>query len=325
MSRIVGIDVGGTNCKMALLDTSGEVVAERLFATRGERGRNAFVEQLATELEPWLQDAEAPEGLGVAVAGLLGNDGVLHEAPNLPDFEGWRPAEEISERLGGIAVAAENDVNAMAYGELHLGAARGARNALLLALGTGVGGAILIDGQLYRGTRGTAAELGHMTLQVDGPECSCGEPGHVEAYLGARGIAILAGSRLDAAPEGEREALLHAAREAGELSTKAVADAAAAGDPLSISVLGDVGRLLGLVCASYVNVFNPDVIVIGGGVALCGDLLLGPARKSMKERAMAATQKGVRLVAAELGLSAAAIGAALLARHALDESGETES
>lgn len=325
MSRIVGIDVGGTNCKMVLLQASGELVEERVFSTQANRGRSAFVEQLAGEMEAWLGDADPPEGLGVAVAGLLGNDGILHEAPNLPDFEGWRPAEEISERLGGIAVVAENDVNAMAYGELHQGAARGAKNAIFLALGTGVGGAILIDAKLYRGTRGTAAELGHMTLQVDGPECSCGEPGHVEAYLGARGIAILAGSRLDAAPEGDREALLQAAREAGELSTQAVANAATAGDPLSISILSDVGRLLGLVCASYVNVFNPDVIVIGGGVALCGDLLLGPARKSMKERAMAATQKGVRLVTAELGLSAAAIGAALLARHALDESGETES
>jgi glucokinase len=170
-----------------------------------------------------------------------------------------------------------------------------------------------------------AAELGHVTLQVDGPECSCGQSGHVEAYLGTRGIAILAGSRLDAASEEERGPLLRAAREAGELSTKAVAEAAAKGDPLSVSILGDVGRLLGLVCASYVNVFNPDVIVIGGGVALCGDLLLGPARKSMKERAMVASQKGVRLVTAELGLSAAAVGAALLVRHALDESGETES
>lgn len=325
MSTIVGVDVGGTNCKAVLLDAEVNCLEERLFATEGAGGRSAFVERLAAELEPWLRRSDAPDGIGVAVAGLLGNDGILHEAPNLPDFEGWRPAEEISERLGGLAVVAENDVNALAYAELHRGAARGARNAILLALGTGVGGAILIDGKLYRGTRGMAAELGHVTLQVDGPECSCGQSGHVEAYLGTRGIAILAGSRLDAASEEERGPLLRAAREAGELSTKAVAEAAAKGDPLSVSILGDVGRLLGLVCASYVNVFNPDVIVIGGGVALCGDLLLGPARKSMKERAMVASQKGVRLVTAELGLSAAAVGAALLVRHALDESGETES
>ncbi len=325
MNKIVGIDVGGTNCKMVLLDDSGELREEKLFATQGELGRSAFIENLAAELDPWMRGKEPPIGLGVAVAGLVGNDGVVQEAPNLPDFVGWRPAEEISERLGGIPVVAENDVNAMGYGELYLGAAKGAGNVLLLALGTGVGGAILIDGRLYRGTRGVAAELGHMTLQVDGPECNCGQPGHVESYLGARGIAILAGSRLDGASDEEREPLLEASRGEAELSTKAIASAAAAGDPLSRAILSDVGRLLGLVCASYVNVFNPEVIVIGGGVALCGDLLLGPARKSMKERAMVATQRGVRLVTAELGLSAAAIGAALLARHALDESGETES
>lgn len=325
MTRIVGIDVGGTNCKLVLLDESGRALAEKLVATDGERGRTAFVERLAAELEPWLRDEDPPVALGAAVAGLLDNDGVVQEAPNLPDFVGWRPADEISERLGGIPVVAENDVNAMGYGELHLGAARGASNVILLALGTGVGGAILIDGKLYRGTRGVAAELGHMTLQVDGPECNCGQPGHVESYLGARGIAILAGSRLDAATEEERAPLLAASREEGELSTRAIAGAASAGDPLSRSILSDVGRLLGLVCASYVNVFNPEAIVIGGGAALCGDLLLGPARKSMKERAMVATQKGVRMVAAELGLNAAAIGAALLALHALDESGETES
>jgi glucokinase len=293
-------------------------------ATDPHRGATAFTEALAEEIETWLR-REDVAALGCAVAGLLDHEGVVRQAPNLPAFEGWRVADELSARLGGLAVLAENDVNALAYGELCRGAARDARHAVVLALGTGVGGAILIDRKLYRGTSGVAGELGHVTIQVDGPDCTCGQPGHVEAYLGTRGIQILAGSRLDAASEEEKQPLLAACRREGELTTKAVADAAAAGDPLSISILADIGRLLGLVCAGYVNIFNPDVIVIGGGVAQSGDLLLGPARKSMKERAMPPSQKGVRLVTAELGPAAAAIGAGLLALHTLDESGETES
>ncbi len=325
MKTLVGVDVGGTACKTVRITPEGELLQEKVFPTRGEEGRAAFVERLASEIEPWMIGEDGAEALGVAVAGLVDETGTVVEAPNLLDFEGWKVAEELSPRLGGVLVEVANDVNAMAWGERILGAARGASNVLLLALGTGVGGAIIIDGKLYRGTHGVAGELGHVTLQVDGPPCSCGQSGHVEAYLGQKGIAVLAGGRLDAATEEEKEKLLEACREEGELNTRAVARAAEAGDPLSLSILQDVGRLLGLVCANYVNIFNPEVIVIGGGVALSGDLLLAPARRSMKERAMRATQRGVRLVRAELGLSAAAIGAALLAQGALSESGEMES
>lgn len=324
MRRMVGVDVGGSACKTVLLSSDGSVLEERVFATNGHEGLAAFTERLATSIEPWLLGPKAPETVGVAVAGLVDENGVVVDAPNLRAFEGWRVADELSPRLGGVIVEAENDVNAMAYGELSLGTAKGVSNAIFLALGTGVGGAIIIDGKLYRGTHGVAGELGHVTLQVDGPECSCGQAGHVESYLGAKGIAILAGSRLDAVGEEEKEPLLAACREEGELSTRAVALAAEKGDPLSISILEDVGRLLGLVCAGFVNVFNPELVVIGGGVALCGDLLLGPARKSMKERAMTASRRGVKLVAAKLGLSAAATGVAILAFHAQSDHGETE-
>ncbi len=325
MKRLVGVDVGGSTCKTVLIRSDGTILREKVFPTGGECGPADFTERLAQAIEPWIVGEEGADALGVAVAGLVDTTGAVVQAPNLPAFEGWRAADELSPRLGGILVETENDVNAMAYGEWKLGAARGARNAILLALGTGVGGAILIDGELYRGSHGVAGELGHMTLQVDGPPCSCGQPGHVESYLGSKGIAILAGGRLDAASEEEKETLLKACRKEGELSTRAVAEAAREGDPLSKSILADVGRLLGLVCAGYVNVFNPEVIVIGGGVALSGDLLLGPARRSMKDRAMPAARRGVRLVAAELGWSAAAIGAALLGESALSMSGECES
>jgi glucokinase len=325
MSRVLGLDIGGSSSKIVLLGADDEVIREQAFSTQDLRGPAAFQERLAEKLEPWLRESDAPVAAGVAVAGLLSSEGILEDAPNLPAFRGWHVADELSLCLRGMGVVAENDVNAMAYAELHAGAARDARHVILLALGTGVGGALIIDRELYRGTRGVAGELGHMTLQVDGPECSCGEPGHVEAYLGAKGIAVLAGSRLDAADDAGKEALLGACRAEGELSTRAIARAAEQGDPLSRAILADVGRLLGLVCASYVNIFNPDVVVIGGGVALCGEALLGPARKSMKERAMPAAQKGVRMVTAELGLHAAAIGAALLARRAHSESGEMGS
>jgi len=325
VSAVLGIDIGGSSCKLVLLGDDDKLRQEKNFSTQDLSGPSDFLNRLQEAVMPWLRAKEAPVAAGVAVAGLLTNGGILEDAPNLRKLRAWRVADEVSEGLMGLPVVAENDVNAMAYGEFELGAGKKARHMILLALGTGVGGAILVDGKLYRGTRGVAGELGHMTIQVDGPDCSCGEPGHVEAYLGSKGIAVLAGSRLDAADDEQKEALLTACRAEGELSTRAIAVAAEKGDPLSAAILADVGRLLGLVCASYVNIFNPDLIVIGGGAALSGDALLGPARKSMKERSMPAARKGVRMVAAELGLPAAAIGAALLSRHALSANGEMES
>lgn len=322
MDRLIGVDIGATNTKLALLSPTGDVQERAAFKTEGERGPARFVERLAHHLEPWIGPRGQRTVVGVAVAGLVDNAGVLRQAPNLPPFEGYPLSEELSARLGGAALSLENDVNAAVYAEAMVGAARGIRHVLMLALGTGVGGGLVLDGRLYRGALGVAGEFGHMTLQIDGPECSCGRQGHVESYLGTTGIVTYAGQKLDSVPEEQRAQLLKRCREEEGLTPRALALAAADGDPLSASILGDVGRLLGLVCANLANALNPEVIVVGGGVAGAGDLLMKPARQALRAYAMGAVAEGLKLVPAALGAEAAAIGAALLAQadlQALDE------
>jgi glucokinase len=319
--RWIGVDVGATNTKLVRLGDDLAVAEHAEFKTEGELGPARFVERLAQALTPWIGARGDQAAVGLAVAGLVSGEGSLQEAPNLQAFEGFPLAAELSARLGGAAVAMENDVNAAVYAETRVGAARGLRHVLMLALGTGVGGGLVIDGELYRGARGVAGEFGHMTLQIDGPHCSCGRQGHVEAYLGTTGIVTYAGQRFDAASDEQKQPLLRRCREEGGLTPRALALAAADGDPLSVGILGDVGRLLGVVCANLANALNPEAIVIGGGIALAGDPLLKPAGQALKAWAMRPTAEHLQLLAAQLGNQAAAIGAALLARAPLDGGG----
>jgi len=205
----------------------------------------------------------------------------------------------------------------MLRGEQEFGAARGARNALMLGLGTGVGGAILLEGHLFRGETGVAGELGHTLLDHDGPPCTCGLRGHVEAYLSTRAIGDHARSRMEAASAPERAPLAELVGE-GRPTPRQLATLGHAGDPLAVSILADLGRWLGIACGNLVNIFNPGLVVIGGGVAGSGDLLLEPARRERRARAMPGPGAAVRLVLTELGPEGAALGAAALAREALD-------
>jgi len=184
VSGTLGIDVGGTNTKLVHLGPEGPRPLEPL-PTRGEDGPEDYFARLATRIQA---EGLRPEAIGLAFAGLVDLGGRVIQAPNLARFEGVRPQEALARSLPGVPVVVDNDVNAMLRGEQEFGAARGARNALMLGLGTGVGGAILLEGHLFRGETGVAGELGHTLLDHDGPPCTCGLRGHVEAYLSTRAI-----------------------------------------------------------------------------------------------------------------------------------------
>jgi len=313
MSGTLGIDVGGTNTKLVYLDDTGRRALDSL-PTRGELGPEDYFARLATRIAA---EGLPIHGLGLAFAGLVGLDGRVVQAPNLSRFEGHHPAEWLSQWLPGIPVEVDNDVNAMLRGEHRFGAARGVRDVLMLGLGTGVGGALLLDGRIYRGSTGLAGELGHTLLDHDGPLCACGLKGHVEAYLSTRAIGEFARDKMAAAPPEQRAALAAAA--AGSLPTpRVLSELGHAGDALSIAILAELGRVLGCACGNLVNAFNPELVVVGGGVAGCGDLLLEPARRELVARAMAGPGAVVRLVTTELGSDGAALGVAALARDALD-------
>ncbi len=264
----------------------------------------------------WNQAAPEVEilGIGIGSPGVVDTDaGVVHLAPNLHDASGqpWRDVpivDLVRKALGSSAPRAillENDVNAMVLAESRYGAGRGASILVGVTLGTGVGGGIVVDGAVHRGASGTAGEIGHVTVVADGPRCGCGNDGCLEALVGTRGIE----RRARAAMAAGRETSLR-----DDLTPLRIARAAEAGDPLAGELFEETGRYVGVVLAGVANLLNPDMVVIGGGVAAAGeDLLFTHIRDEVRRRAIDTAADAMRIAPAQLGNDAGLIGCAVLA------------
>jgi glucokinase len=319
VSFALGYDVGGTTTKLVLMEAPATVVASDRLPTLPDAGPAALVarclERGRSLAAAHGRSLEEAAGIGVGVAGLVdAARGVLTAAPNLGPFAG----DAIRQRFAaafGLPVALDNDANLWALGEALVGAAVGARVVAVLALGTGVGGGIVIDGQLVRGARGMAAEFGHMVLTPDaGPRCSCGARGCLEAYVGTR--AIVDRARRLAERRAAAGTPLARALAGDEVSPRTIGDAASAGDPLAIEVFETTGRWLGIGIANLLCALDPDAVVIGGGVALVGALLLDAARREVLARSMAPLVEGLEILPAALEDQGGVMGAALLALSA---------
>jgi len=319
MSRIsLGLDVGGTNMKAALLSPAGRLLGRAHWPTPGLGGLEG---EILDELVDRIQDiltrhgVAAPKlaGLGLACAGLVDfKAGLISDSPNLRAWEGIELRRRLSSRLR-CPVLLENDVNALAYGEWRLGAGRGTRHMLCLALGTGVGGGLILDGSLYRGYRGLGAELGHVTIDRTGRRCACGNRGCLEAYAGARQLSLAAGRALARGRRGHGALRRYLA---GRAPTPArLSQAARAGNALARELLADLGRALGVAIASYVNIFAPERVILAGGVSRAGHFILDPARAEARSRLMNPAVQVLDLRLRALGDDGAALGAALLARE----------
>ena len=282
-----------------------------------ELGHGTTSEEIVASIEAEVRQAVAAQpgasavGLGIPCT-IDYERGYAVSAVNLP-IEDVPIRDLLRERLG-LPVVVDNDANVAALAEQRYGAARDARHALMLTLGTGIGGGVIIDGRLYRGSTGAGAELGHVVVEAEGPPCqgNCPNRGCVETY--ASGTAL--GREGRTAAEREPASALGRMLAAGEeIDGRAVTDAAHAGDDAARGVLARAGYYLGVALSSLANVFEPDVIVIGGGVIAAGDLLLEPARVELRARALR-PQNATPVVAAELGPDAGMIGAAALAMEA---------
>jgi len=311
--RTIGVDIGGTNIKIAAVWNDGRVVSSRVLSTHVADGPETACSRILHCVLDLTRSESIPvqemRAIGMDCAGLVDPErGVVIDSPNLRSWEQYPLAARLAEAVG-VPVFLENDVNAMAYGEWRCGAGRGARHLVCMTLGTGVGGGLVLDGRLYRGARGAAAEIGHMTIDHRGPRCTCPNVGCLERHLGAAYIA-----------ERTRERLAHDPRTstlrdvtAEDLSPEMLSAAADAGDALAADVLEETGELLGHGLVSLLNVFNPERVVIGGGVARAGEWLLAPARRIVARHAMSVQRDCAEIVLAELGNDAAVVGAALLA------------
>jgi glucokinase len=306
MRFVTGVDIGGTDIKIGLVTHEGRVDRSGTIPTKPEEGPGAA----AARVREWLKEQGVAAGetsaAGVACAGLIDRDtGSIITSPNLG---GWGGAElgRIFSAALTVPVHVENDANAAAFGEYRMGAGRGTKDFACLTLGTGVGGGFVTGGGLHRGFHGLAGEIGHTIIMEGGPLCSCGNHGCLEALVGAGSIVERARTAMESEPESELHQLPH-------ITVKDISIAASKGDSLSLNVLRETGRYLGIGLCNLIHIMDPEVIAIGGGVAGAGELILGPARDAIRDCVMHEVLAGVRIVQAELGNRAALIGVSILA------------
>ena len=305
---VVGVDLGGTTVKAALVAPGFEIGARGQEPTdlRSQRSLLDGIERLVEKV----RDGAEIGGVGFGLPSQIDQrHGRVLDSTNIP-LEDLDFAEEMRSRLS-TDVMIDNDANVACLAEWRIGAAKGAGNVVMLTLGTGVGGGLILDGRPYRGSTGAGAELGHMTIDQDGPPCQghCPNRGCLEVLASATGIMWEANALADARPAGT----LREARGGGAvLDARFVIEYARIGDAESLQVLETIGQYLGIGIANLVNIFNPEVVVIGGGGSAAGDLLLRPAREEYQRRALPSLAHETRVAAASLGNDAGVLGAAAL-------------
>lgn len=298
-ARAVGVDIGGSKIAAAWVDEDGLI--DRAVVTKHHaRHEDELLPVLLQTIRKVVQGAgsEAP-AIGLACAGTVDHaKGLVVHSPNLPLAD--TPLRRHVEEVFGSPVVLENDVNAALVAEYRLGAARGFQHAVMITLGTGIGGALLLDGRIYRGAQGAAGEIGHTVVDRHGEPCRCGRRGCLEAYVGAGAFERI----------GFRTVGLF---ERGAFTGELIGRLAREGSAAALEALDDLGQWLGVGLANITNIFNPEVIVIGGGLAELDELLLAPARAELERSAMRPGRDLVRVVKAELGPNAGMVGAGLLA------------
>lgn len=314
MTKRIGIDVGGTNVKIALVDGEGKIIYSNSVPTYAQMGYEYTVNNIKQAIRDLMKetntDAKEIEGIGFDFPGQVDyKTGVVKLAPNIPGWVNVPIAQMIEEEFN-IPTRIDNDVRCAALGELKFGAGKGCENFVCITVGTGIGSGLVINGQLVRGAANAAGEIGHIKLQMNGgPICGCGDTGCLEAFASGPSIVAMAQEYLKG---GKSTKFREMAGADGEITPYTVAKAAEAGDPVAKRIFEIVGTYIGMGLVSVINLLNPEKVIIGGGVAAAGDLLLDPIRKTIKERAMVVAGNSVEIVPAELGNSAGVIGASML-------------
>ena len=312
---VLAVDLGGTKIITAIVSGDGQVIAKKRSLTLADEGPSSVINRLLSAIDHLLSsknlDPSQIGSINLAVAGGIDIErGVVTSSPHLP---GWRnvPLRNIVSEKYRVTTFLLNDASATALGEHRFGAGRGVNNLVLLTIGTGIGGGIIIDGKLYNGPSGSAGELGHMTVDINGPKCVCGNIGCLETLVSG---PVMAGEALKRIAEGESSSLVEmVAGSIEDITAEDIGAAARAGDSLSLKIITEAATYLGVGLVNLVNIFNPEMIILAGGVAELGDLLLDSARRVVREKAFPVSTQAVRIVTAQLGDEAGVRGAALFA------------
>jgi glucokinase len=315
----LGIDLGGTKILASVADAQGRMLSRDHSITPAREGQQAVIQSILESVGRALDQANIVAAdltaIGVGAPGLSNPEtGILFTSPNLP---GWKdvPLRDIIEKELKKKSFLINDANAAAVGELHFGAGRGARNFIYVTLSTGIGGGIIIDG-IYTGSIGSAGELGHMTIDDEGPPCNCGNRGCWETL--ASGTALARDARNRIKDGGKTSILDYAEGDIEKVSAEIIHKAAQEGDRLAEELIARTGYYVGVGIANLINIFNPETIVIGGGLSNIGDMLLEPAFEEAKRRAFKQSYQAVRFARAELGRNSGVLGAAAFALQEME-------
>ncbi len=312
---VLAVDLGGTKMVIALVSPDGRIPRRLDLTTSATEGHKVVIERMFSGIDSLLGKSglsrEQLRAISIAAAGIIDMDGgMITGAPNLPDWKDIPLKRIVAERYG-MDTFLVNDADAAILGEHRFGAGEGQNNLVLLTLGTGIGGGIIIDGKLYTGSSGGGAELGHMVIKEDGPECGCGNNGCLESLASGTAIAREAKKRIGKGEKSSLNELVHGRPD--DITAETVHQAAQEGDSLALEVIGEAAHYLGIGVLNLVQIFNPEMVILGGSVAQMGDLLFEPVRKMVKEKAFPLMAKSVQIVPARLGNDAGVIGAAVFA------------
>jgi glucokinase len=306
----IGIDIGGTKISVGVVDSSGNLIDSSKCSTPAEGGKELILS--VVNLVKELNKKHEIKGIGISIAALISSDyGTIVGAPNIANLSKLNFVNEIKEEFK-LPIIVENDANAAMWAEFKFGNAKGLNPVMFFIIGTGVGGGLVIDGKLFKGANGIGAEFGHMCVVPNGILCGCGSKGCIEQYASGGALIRYANESLLANPDKSEEVLSFGE---GKLSGTALTKAAKAGNELALAAFSKQADWLGLACASYSLIIDPQAIIIGGGVVDAGELFLAPVRAAMRKyMPFAESHVPPKIIAAKFGNDAGLIGAADLVR-----------
>lgn len=315
----LGIDLGGTNIKSSIFTNDFKLISQRRDDTYANKGSSVVLQRMLDNISQLLKDTNVDKKdivcIGIGVPGLLDREnGISKFSPNFLDWENVHVTGFFESNLN-IPTFIDNDVRMNLYGELYFGAARGKKNVVLLTLGTGLGSGVVIDGHVLYGATSCVGEIGHMNMYRSGRQCRCGSSGCLGRYVSAIGIVRTIKEKIE---KGEKTILLEwTNNDVEKITAEMMSKAYDAGDKLSIDTFNETGEILGFGLTNVINLYNPEIIVIGGGMSAAGERLLKRAREIINSHALKISREVCQIVTSELGDSSGMLGAAIYAKNEL--------
>jgi glucokinase len=307
---VIGIDLGGTTIKAGVVSSKGSIVYQNKVPTYADRGPAAVVQQIEIAVKDAM--SKTPDvhviGMGIGSPGVVDDDGVVKAPPNFFKWDEVPLKQELSKLFPGLLIGVENDANAAAIAESKFGAGVDFANFLFVIWGTGVGGGIIMNHKIFRGPTGGAGEIGHITIDFNGPQCNCGNIGCVEAYVGQRYLSQRAAQTLQSHPESRILKLVDG--DFSRIEPVYISQAAHEGDEVARAILVEAGQILGIGLASVMNILDLRVSIIGGGISAAGDFVMNAVQKSVAQHVLKPLRNDIQVLPARLGNNAGILGAA---------------